>query len=130
VKETVREFMKQENAPGGMKQAGGELSSARKMYGLQLQDLTADLSDALGVPGGHGVLVSDVDEASPAHTVGIRAGMVILKVGRYAVNSAGEAESLFSKAGSGDEADLTVLVTEKYRGRLVQTQQAVALKAR
>ena len=33
-----------------------------RLFGLQLQDLTADLSDALGVPGGQGVVVSDVDE--------------------------------------------------------------------
>jgi S1-C subfamily serine protease len=122
--------MKQANSPGGMKRAGGELSAARKLYGLQLQDLTADLSDALGAPGGKGVLVSDVDEDGPAHDVGIRSGMVIVKVGRFEVNSVGEAESLFSKASSGDEADLTVLVTRRLRGRLIQTEQEVALKAR
>ena len=130
VKETVKEFMQQQNAPGGIKRAGGALSSARKLYGLQLQDLTADLSDALGVPGGQGVLVSDVDQGGPAQSVGIRSGMVILKVGRYAVNSVGEAESLFSKVATGDEADLTVLVTQKFKGRLVQSEQAVALRAR
>jgi serine protease Do len=95
-----------------------------------LQDLTADLSDALGVPGGQGVLVSDVDEGGPAHEVGIRAGMVIVKVGRYAVNSVGEAETLFSKASTGDEADLTVLVTQRVRGQLLQTEQAVSVRAR
>jgi len=130
VRDTVAEFMKQANSPGGMKRAGGELSAARKLYGLQLQDLTADLSDALGAPGGKGVLVSDVDEDGPAHDVGIRSGMVIVKVGRFEVNSVGEAESLFSKASSGDEADLTVLVTRRLRGRLIQTEQEVALKAR
>ena len=130
VRDTVAEFMKQANSPGGMKRAGGELSAARKLFGLQLQDLTADLSDALGAPGGKGVLVSDVDEDGPAHDVGIRSGMVIVKVGRFEVNSVGEAESLFSKASSGDEADLTVLVTRRLRGRLIQTEQEVALKAR
>jgi len=130
VRDTVREFMKQANGPGGLKRAGGALSAARRLYGLQLQDLTADLSDALGVPGGQGVLVSDVDEEGPAHDVGIRSGMVIVKVGRFGVNSVGEAESLFSKASSGDQADLTLIVTERLGGRLVQTEQAVALKAR
>ena len=130
VRDTVAEFMKQANGPGGIKRAGGELSSARKMFGLQLQDLTADLSDALGVPGGQGVLVSDVDEESPAHEVGIRSGMIIVKIGRYKVNSVGEAESLFSKASSGDQADLTVLVTRRVRGQLVQSEQAVSVTAR
>jgi S1-C subfamily serine protease len=129
VRDTVREFMKQ-GSVGGLKRVGGELSASRKLFGLQLQDLTADLSDALGVPDGHGVLISDVDENSSAHDVGIRPGMVIVKVGRYPVNSAGEADMLFAKANSGDEADLTLLVTQKFRGRLVQTEQAVAVKAR
>jgi serine protease Do len=122
--------MRQANSPGGLKRAGGESSAARKLFGLELQDLTADLSDALGVPGGKGVVVSDVEEESPAHEVGLRAGMVIMKVGRYEVNSVGEAESLFSKASSGDEADLTVLVTRRMGGELVQSEQAVALRAR
>lgn len=130
VRDSVREFMRQANSPGGLKRAGGESSAARKLFGLELQDLTADLSDALGVPGGKGVVVSDVEEESPAHEVGLRAGMVIMKVGRYEVNSVGEAESLFSKASSGDEADLTVLVTRRMGGELVQSEQAVALRAR
>jgi len=131
VRDTVREFMNQSNSvAGSFKRAGGGPSATRKLFGLQLQDLTADLSDALGVPDGKGVLVSDVDEGGPAEDVGIRSGMVITKVGRFTVSSVGEAESLFSKASSGDEADLTVLVTQRFRGRLVQSEQAVTLRAR
>ena len=131
VRDTVKEFMKQQGngIAGGMKKAGG-VSAARSRFGLQLQDLTADLSDALGVPGGQGVLVSDVDDGSPAEQVGIRGGMVILKVGRYGVNSVGEAETLFAKASTGDEADLTMLITRRVDGQLVQSEQAVAVKAR
>jgi serine protease Do len=130
VRDTVREFMKQANTPGGIRKAGEESTAARKRFGLQLQELTADLSDALGVPGGQGVLVSDVDAEGPAHDVGIRSGMVIVKVGRFAVNSVGEAETLFAKADTGDQADLTLIVTQRVMGRLVQSEQAVSLKAR
>jgi S1-C subfamily serine protease len=130
VRDSVREFMRLANSPGGIKAAGGETSAGRRLFGLQLQDLTADLSDALGVPGGQGVLISDVDEDGPAHQVGIRSGMVILKIGRFTVNSAGEAESLFSKANSGDQADLTLLVTQRMQGQLIQSEQAVSLHAR
>jgi S1-C subfamily serine protease len=130
VRDSVREFMRQADTLGGLKRAGGALTAGRKLFGLQLQDLTADLSNALGVPGGHGVLVSDVDDDSPAHEVGIRSGMVIVKVGRYAVNSVGEAESLFSKASSGDEADLTVLVARRVAGQFLQGEQVVSLRAR
>jgi S1-C subfamily serine protease len=132
VRDTVREFMRQASTvtAGGLRRAGTDASAARRLFGLQLQDLTADLSDALGVPDGHGVLVSDVDDDSPAGEVGIRSGMVIVKIGRYGVNSVGEAESLFSKAATGDQADLTVLITRKYQGQLLQSEQAVSLRAR
>jgi hypothetical protein len=56
--------------------------------------------------------------------------MVIVKVGRFAVNSVGEAESLFSKASSGDEADLTVLVMQRFGGRMIQSEQEVPVRAR
>jgi hypothetical protein len=56
--------------------------------------------------------------------------MVVLKIGRYAVNSVGEAESLFSKANAGDEADVTLLITRNAGGELLQSEQAVALRAR
>jgi S1-C subfamily serine protease len=130
VRDSVRAFLKQARNLGGMKFAGTDTSSARKLFGLELQDLTADLSDAMGVPGGQGVLVSDVDEEGPASDAGIRAGMVIVKVGRFGVNSIGEAESLFSKAASGDAADLTVLVTRRVAGRILQSEQVVELHAR
>jgi len=114
VRDTVREFLKEAKQPGGIRKGNAD-EVARRLFGLQLQDLTADLSDALGVPGGEGVLISDV---------------VILKVGRYAVNSVGDAEALFSKADHGDEADLTLLITRRVDGELVQSEQAVALRAR
>ncbi len=131
VRDTVREFMKQANGPGGIQQAGGgESSAARRRFGLQLQDLTADLSDALGVTNGEGVLVADVDVGSSAYQVGLRPGMVIEKIGRYDVNSVGEAESLFSKAASGDDADLTVLVTQRVGRQALQSEQTVTVRAR
>jgi serine protease Do len=130
VRDTVREFLKEAKQPGGIKKDLAKDTVARRLFGLQLQDLTADLSDALSVPGGQGVLVSDVDDGGPSEAAGIRAGMVILKVGRYAVNSVGETETLFAKAAHGDEADLTLLITRKVNGELLQSEQAVALRAR
>jgi S1-C subfamily serine protease len=130
VRDSVKEFLNQTKNLGGLKREGADKSVARRLFGLQLQDLTADLSDALGVPGGQGVLVSDVDEGSPAHDAGIQSGMVIVKVGRFAVNSTGEAETLFAKANTGDAADLTVLVTRREEGQLLQSEQVVELKAR
>jgi len=130
VRDVVKGFLKQTQSPGGIKNAGGELSAARQRFGLQLQDLTADLSDALGAPSGQGVVISDVDQDGPAHDAGIEAGMVIVKVGRFPVNSVGEAETLLSKATKGDAADLTLLVTTQEAGRYLRSEQVVELRAR
>jgi len=130
VRDTVKEFLKQAQPAVGGIAKGPEDSPAYKLFGLQLQDLTADLSDALGVTNGQGVLVSDVDAQGPAHDAGIESGMVILKVGRYAVNSTGEAETMFAKASTGDSADLTVLVLQHVGNRVLASPQVVELKAR
>ncbi|HKQ57311.1 MAG TPA: PDZ domain-containing protein, partial [Candidatus Eisenbacteria bacterium] len=53
----------------------------RGRLGVHIQDINADLGDALGVPGGKGVLVTDIVEDSPAEKAGIKAGDVITDVG-------------------------------------------------
>jgi len=58
----------------------------RGRLGVHIQDLNADLGDALGVPDGRGVLVTEVNEDSPAARVGIKAGDVITEVGGRAVD--------------------------------------------
>jgi C-terminal processing protease CtpA/Prc len=58
----------------------------RGRLGVHIQDLNADLADALGVTGGKGVLVTQVVEDSPAAKVGFKAGDVITEVGGRAVD--------------------------------------------
>jgi serine protease Do len=53
----------------------------RGRLGVHIQDINADLGDALGVPDGKGVLVTDIVEDSPAEKAGIKAGDVITEVG-------------------------------------------------
>ncbi|MDD5351284.1 MAG: trypsin-like peptidase domain-containing protein, partial [Chthoniobacteraceae bacterium] len=68
--------------------------ATRKRLGLTLQELTAELSDALGVPAGSGVLIADVEAQSPAARGGLRRGLVLYKVGRYEVNSPADVDAL------------------------------------
>ena len=53
----------------------------RGRLGVHIQDLNADMADALGVTGGKGVLVTDVVDDTPASKVGFKAGDVITEVG-------------------------------------------------
>ena len=70
--------------------SGLTMLRGRGRLGVHIQDLNADLADALGVPNGKGVLVTDVIQDTPAESVGIKAGDVIVEVAGRAVNDASE----------------------------------------
>jgi serine protease Do len=84
------------------------LSAAEKFFGIQLQDLTDELADALGYASGHGVLVSAVEPGSPADQSGIERGLVIYRIGRYDVNSTKQANALLARAKSGGSVDFAL----------------------
>jgi serine protease Do len=89
---------------------------------MQLQNLTPDLTDALGYVQGRGVLVSAVEPESPADRAGIQRGLVIYRVGRYNVSSIKQLESLLARAESGTSVDFTVgIVRANGQGQQVET---------
>jgi serine protease Do len=83
-------------------------SNAERLFGIQLQNLTPDLTDALGYAAGKGVLVSGVEPDSPADRAGIQRGLVIYRVGRYNVTSVKQLEGLLTQAGTGSPVDFGV----------------------
>ena len=85
-----------------------EAGNAQRLFGMQLQDLTADLTDALGYEPGRGVLISAVESGSPADQAGIERGLVIYRIGRHNVNSVKEVETLLNRARSGINVDFAV----------------------
>ena len=97
-------------------------SQAARLFGLQLQNLTPDLTDALGYVQGRGVLVSAVEPESPADQAGIRRGLVIYRVGRYNVSSIKQLENLLSRIEPGATVHFTVgIVRANGRGEQVET---------
>ena len=114
-------------------QGGGDVdlaSLARRMLGISLQPLTPDLCNALGVPEGAGVLISDVEPGGPAQGTGLQRGQVIYRVGRYEVNSPGDIELLLRKAQKGTQVDLGIGVIRKVGGRVLQQIETASLTAR
>lgn len=83
-------------------------SNIERLFGMQLQELTQDLTDALGLAAGKGVLISAVETGSPAASVGIERGLVIYRVGKYDVRSSAQIEKLLVRASSGSAVDFTV----------------------
>jgi serine protease Do len=102
-------------------------SNAERLFGMQLQDLTAELTDALGYASGRGVLVSGVEPDSPAAQAGVERGLVIYRVGKYDVNSVKQVEGLLGRASSGTSVDFAVGVVRASGGQRVET---VTLAAR
>src|SRR5262249_33594362 len=66
--------------------------------GVQVQPLTPDLAQQLGVPDGtHGLAVMGVQPGSPAERAGVREGDLIVSVDGQSVNSVADLRSALAK---------------------------------
>src|SRR5947208_1397104 len=105
VRESVKNFKTfAEKHPGGKNQSAADeisRSNAERMFGMQLQDLNEELTDALGYEPGRGVLISAVEPNSPADQAGIERGLMIYRVGKHDVGSIKDVENLLGRANSG-----------------------------
>ncbi len=132
VRDSVAQFKKvAEKQPEPKKQlAANETSTslAERLFGMQLQDLSGELTDALGYARGRGVLISAVEPNSPADQAGIERGLVIYRVGKQDVNSIRQVEDLLGAARSGTSVDFTVGVVRADGGG--QRVETVTLAAR
>lgn len=103
--------------------ADTSMSSAEKLFGLQLQDLNQELSDALGYLRGRGVLITAVEPESPADDAGLERGLVIYRAGNSETNSVKQIEDLLRGVQSGTKVNFTVGIVHP-RG---QNQQLATL---
>ena len=111
VRDTVAEFKRiAENQPAQKATPLEETrtSSTERLFGMQLQELTAELTDALNLVPGKGVLISAVEPGSPSAEVGIERGLVIYRVGKYDVRTVAQVEKLLARARAGTPVDFTV----------------------
>jgi len=126
---TFREIAKNQPPPKPKSTEPEERGSkAQQLFGIQLQNLTADLTDALGYAAGKGVLISAVEPDSPADRAGIQRGLVVYRLGKYNVNSVKQVENLLARVGSGNEVDFTVGIIRNNGGG--QRMETVPLTAR
>jgi len=112
VRNSVNRFKKIALKEGKLKNqavaADSSISRVEKFFGIQLQDLSQELSDVLGYLRGRGVLITAVEPDSPADDAGIERGMVIYRVNRTEVASIRQVEELLQSAESGANAEFTV----------------------
>ncbi|MDQ6655558.1 MAG: trypsin-like peptidase domain-containing protein, partial [Verrucomicrobiota bacterium] len=131
VRQTVVDFKRiAENQPPAKATPAEEdqQTNAERLFGMQLQELTPALTDALGLVAGKGVLVTAVEPGSAAETVGVQRGLVIYRVGKYDVRSTADVEKLLARARTGTNVDFTIgLVRSNGQSQRVAT---VTLTAR
>jgi serine protease Do len=83
-------------------------SRAEKLFGIQLQNLSQELSDALGYAPGRGVLIAAVEPDSPAEEAGIERGLVIYRISKSEISSVKQVEELLRSVDSGADVEFTV----------------------
>ncbi|MEI8340922.1 MAG: trypsin-like peptidase domain-containing protein [Verrucomicrobiota bacterium] len=130
VRDKVADFMRVARGEKPTPSPATRSSQAKTLFGLQLQDLTRDLTEVLGYEPGRGVLIADVIAGSPAAEAGLKRGLVIYKVGRFEVNSCKEVDALLSKAVPGTSADFAVGIIRQSGRRVIEQVQTIELTAR
>ena len=132
VRDSVNRFKKMARIQATTKTAPAtdetSISKAEKLFGMQLQNLSQELSDALGYVRSRGVLITAVEPGSPADEAGVERGLVIYRIGKFEISSVKQVEELFRSVDSGADVEFTVGVM----GADGQNRQLanVSLKAR
>jgi serine protease Do len=82
--------------------------------GITGEDLTSQLAAYFGVWQGKGVLVTEVEDATPAQKAGLKAGDVITKVGDQAIGSVeGLREALRKNSNNDRQVTLTIVRNQR-----------------
>ncbi len=81
---------------------------ARGWIGVQIQPVTAEIADSLGLKSSKGALVAEAQANSPAMEAGIKSGDVILGVDGEKVEGPRELARKIASLGPDAKADLTV----------------------
>jgi len=129
VRDSVAEFKKvaQKQSESKKQPVPNDTAAAEQLFGIQLQDLTEELTDALGYARGHGVLITAVEPDSPADQAGLERGLVVYRLGQSDVNSVKQVEDLLRPARSGTSVELVVgVIRADGQARRVETVTLVA----
>jgi C-terminal processing protease CtpA/Prc len=82
---------------------------SRGSQGMHLMELNDQLAEYFGAPNGAGILVEKVNEGSAADKAGIKAGDVLLKIGKRTIDDLEDVSKAFSKIDEGDKVDVEIL---------------------
>ena len=77
-------------------------------FGITAQEITAEIASQLGIPRDAGVIITDVEEGSPADDVGIQPQDIIVQINKVKVTSMKEYTKEMKKAS--EKKNVTLLV--------------------
>ncbi len=81
-------------------------SVARGWIGVQIQPVTDDIADSLGLKSSKGALVAEAQDNSPAKEAGIKSGDVILGINGERIDGPRDLAKRVAQLGPGKKADL------------------------
>ena len=85
----------------------------RGWIGVEVQDITPEIADSLGLNNTDGVLIAGVLRGGPAYRAGIRPGDVLLKVDGKAVGDSSSLLGLIAALPPGQNANLELIRQQK-----------------
>ncbi|HEX9867973.1 MAG TPA: DegQ family serine endoprotease [Candidatus Tectomicrobia bacterium] len=94
--------------PQEQRQAAVEGGAPGERLGLIVQELTPEFARRLEMPNARGVVVTDVEEGSPADEVGIRPGDVILEVNQQKITGLEDYRAAAQRTGDAESVLLLV----------------------
>ena len=101
-----------------------------KKFGVQVQPLTRDLAQKLGIPFTQGLLVADVQPGSPGEIAQFQRGLVITQVAGEAVASMDRVAEQLEDVKTGDMVSMAIVVNERRGNVLLQQTANVSLQSR
>jgi S1-C subfamily serine protease len=101
-----------------------------KKFGVQVQPLTRDLAQKLGIPFTQGLLVAEVQPGSPGEIAQFQRGLVITQVAGEAVASMDRVAEQLEDVKTGDMVSMAIVVNERRGNVLLQQTANVSLQSR
>lgn len=81
---------------------------SRGTFGVGVQDLTADLAQAMGLQDLAGAMVNAVEADSPAEQAGLRTGDVVVQINQHPVKNAADMQTQLGLTRVGDQVRLQI----------------------
>lgn len=102
----------------------------RKRFGFQLQELTPKLATSLGLEEVQGILISGVDDGSPASDIGAQSGMVITYIGGVRTRTIDDLPRELVRVKKEDTVRFQIILTTDWGGRTIRRSVGADIKAR